>query len=152
MAAEDAQQPTTKEYIGNYPGFRITSGVKIPEGDLKGFVVDLSMYTDNIQGWQYYQHGYYKQVCLGTSYEMCGIRGATSVSGGNPEKGFSKIICASQGHIMLEAQDGDVILKGKNVRLETTGGDGEITLKSTKFIQLDSSILNLRFLTPYNRP
>ena len=31
MAAEDAQQPTTKEYIGNYPGFRITSGVKIPE-------------------------------------------------------------------------------------------------------------------------
>ena len=144
MAAEDAQQPTTKEYIGNYPGFRITSGVKIPEGDLKGFVVDLSMYTDNIQGWQYYQHGYYKQVCLGTSYEMCGIRGATSVSGGNPEKGFSKIICASQGHIMLEAQDGDVILKGKNVRLETTGGDGEITLKSTKFIQLDSSILNLR--------
>ena len=75
---------------------------------------------------------------------MCGIRGATDVNDGNPEDGFSKIIAAGSGHILIEAQDGDVILKGRNVRLQSTGGDGEITLKSTKHIQLDSPIIHLK--------
>ena len=144
MAENEPQKVDTKEYVANYPGFRIASGIKIPEGDMKGFIIDLSMFTDNIQGFQYYQHGYYKQVVLGTSYEMCGIRGATDVNDGNPEDGFSKIIAAGSGHILIEAQDGDVILKGRNVRLQSTGGDGEITLKSTKHIHLDSPIVHLK--------
>ena len=51
---EDVQQVDTKEYVANYPGFRTYAGVKLPDGDLKGKVVDLSMYTDEGQGWAYY--------------------------------------------------------------------------------------------------
>ena len=36
MAELDKQQPKTQEYYGNYPNFRVASGIKIPDGDLKG--------------------------------------------------------------------------------------------------------------------
>jgi len=134
------QSVQTKEYIANYPGFRIHSGITVPDGDMKGRVVDLSMYTDEGQGWSFYKDGYHKQVVMGTSYDLSGVR----LENKGPVNVYAKIITASQGHILLDAKDGDVILKGHNVRLEATGGDGEITLKSTKFIQLDGSVLNFR--------
>ena len=48
--ALDKQQKDTQEYYGNYPNFRIASGIKIPDGDLKGEYVDYSVTTDNLQG------------------------------------------------------------------------------------------------------
>ena len=39
----DQQQPKTQEYYGNYPNFRVASGIKIPDGDLKGEYVDYSV-------------------------------------------------------------------------------------------------------------
>ena len=134
------QQVDTKEYVANYPGFRINSGITVPDGDMKGRVIDLSMYTDEAQGFAWYKDGYHKQVTQGTSYDISGIR----IVQKGPIKQYSKIITAVQGHILIDAQDGDVLIKGRNVRLESTGGNGEITLKSTKFIQLDASVLNLR--------
>ena len=43
MAELDKQNSKTKEYYGNFPGFRVASGIKIPDGDLKGKYVDLSL-------------------------------------------------------------------------------------------------------------
>ena len=31
----DVQKQTTQEYYGTYPGFRIASGIKVPDGDLQ---------------------------------------------------------------------------------------------------------------------
>ena len=50
MAELDKQQQDTQEYYGNYPNFRVASGIKIPDGDLKGEYVDYSVTTDNLQG------------------------------------------------------------------------------------------------------
>ena len=50
MADLDKQQQDTQEYYGNYPNFRVASGIKIPDGDLKGEYVDYSVTTDNLQG------------------------------------------------------------------------------------------------------
>ena len=133
---EDVQQVDTKEYVANYPGFRTYAGVKLPDGDLKGKVVDLSMYTDEGQGWAYYKDGMHKQVCNGTSYDLSGDR--------LDEGDYAKIISASNGHIMLDAQDGDIILKGRNIRLRATDADAEITLQSNKHISLDASITNIK--------
>ena len=47
----DQQEQETQEYYGNYPNFRVASGIKIPDGDLKGEYVDYSVTTDNLQGW-----------------------------------------------------------------------------------------------------
>ena len=56
MAELDKQQPKTQEYYGNYPNFRIASGIKIPDGDLKGEYVDYSVTTDNLQGMAWYKN------------------------------------------------------------------------------------------------
>ena len=41
MAELDKQQQDTQEYYGNYPNFRVASGIKIPDGDLKGLPGDV---------------------------------------------------------------------------------------------------------------
>ena len=43
------QKPTTKEYFRNYPGFRIESGNRINDGELKGKTVDVSIVTDELK-------------------------------------------------------------------------------------------------------
>lgn len=133
---DDVQQVDTKEYYANYPGFRITSGNKIQKGALKGKVVDLTIYTDNRQGIGFYEDGLHRLVVNGTSYETCG--------NDLDEKDYAKIISASNGHIMLDAQDGDVILKGRNIRLEAWDADSEITLDSNKHVYITGSITNIR--------
>ena len=64
MAELDKQQPKTQEYYGNYPNFRVASGIKIPDGDLKGEYVDYSVTTDNLQGMAWYKNGQHKLVAV----------------------------------------------------------------------------------------
>jgi len=134
--AKQTQSLTTNEYFSNYPGYRFESGVVIPEGALKGKEVDLDCITDQGQGWAYFKDGYYKNICHGTSYEICGTR--------NEEKDFSKILTAASGHILIDAQDGDIILKGRNVRITAEDGQGEITLVSGKHVYIKGAVTHIR--------
>ena len=127
----DIQQQTTQEYYGTYPGFRIASGIKIPDGDLKDEYVDFEMISNELQGFSFYKNGLHKLVVNGTSYETVGIDGKA----GEP----TKVICASIGDIVLEAQDGDIILKGRNIRFTA---QEELTLTSGKHILLDCAVMN----------
>ena len=110
MATErDEQQPTTNEYFANEIGFRVTSGIKILDGDLQGEYTDYAVTTDNIQGLAFYKSGLQKLVVNGCSYETVGIKGK--------ENEPNKIIATKYGHILLDAQDGDIILQANNIRL-----------------------------------
>ena len=133
MAQEkDIQQTDTKEYYGNYPGFRIASGIKIPDGELQGKYVDLEMITDEGQGWAFYKDGLHKMVVNGTSYEIVGFRGKDGVP--------AKMITANSGNICLEALDGDIILKARNIRFKSTD---EFTVNSGKHISLQCAEMHL---------
>lgn len=136
MAEKQTQKLTTKEYFANYPGFRIESGVVIPEGSLKGKEVDLDCITDQGQGWAYFKDGYFKSICHGTNYEVCGMR--------NEVNDYSKILTAASGHIMIDAQDGDIILKGRNVRITAEDGQGEISLVSGKHVYIKGAVTHIR--------
>ena len=45
---------------------------------------------------------------------------------------------------MLDAQDGDIILKGRNIRISATDGQGEVTITSGKHIFLKGSVTHIR--------
>ena len=62
MANKDVQTPTTKKFFENKPGFRVTSGVKLVDGELKEFVTDYSVYTDEYQGIAWYKNGLQRLV------------------------------------------------------------------------------------------
>jgi len=91
----DKQTPSTKEYHSTYPGFRVTSGIKIPDGDLKGKYTDYAVMTDEIQGIAFYTDGLQKLVVNGCSYETVGLK--------VDEGDFAKIISAPNGNILIEA-------------------------------------------------
>ncbi len=132
----DVQKQTTQEYYGTYPGFRIASGIKVPDGDLQGQYVDLELITNNLQGIAWYKHGLQKLVVNGTSYETVGI---------DAKKGdVTKIISAANGDIKIEALDGDIFLDARNIRLKASD---ELTLVSGQHILLDGAVMNLKATT-----
>tara|TARA_B100000287_G_scaffold395218_1_gene409890 strand:- start:4063 stop:4638 length:576 start_codon:yes stop_codon:yes gene_type:complete len=132
----DVQKQTTQEYYGTYPGFRIASGIKVPDGDLQGQYVDLELITNNLQGIAWYKHGLQKLVVNGTSYETVGI---------DAKKGdVTKIISAANGDIKIEALDGDIFLEARNIRLKAAD---ELTLTSGQHILLDGAVMNLKATT-----
>ena len=132
----DKQTPKTKEYYANYPGFRITSGIKIPDGDLKGKYTDFAVMTDEIQGIAFYKDGLQKLVTNGTSYETVGMK--------VDEGDFAKIISAPNGNILIEAKSGDIEIRARNIRLHATNDpDGEMTIKATKHIYTKAPIIDI---------
>lgn len=124
------EQP--KEYYDKKPGFVIKSGTK----DRAGKTTDISIITDNAQGFQYTTEGNKFDACNKTSYEVCGKEGTA----GKP----SKVIRAEIGDITIEAVSGDIILKGMNIRIVAKDGSGEITLSSPKQISLDAPIQSVK--------
>ena len=129
----DVQNKESQEWFRNSIGFRETSGVKITDGDLQGEYTDYSLVTDQNQGIAWYKSGLQKLVVNGCSYETVGIRGK--------ENEPSKVICAAYGHILIDAQDGDIILQGNNIRLNARS---ELTMNAADQIYLGKSpILNI---------
>ena len=135
----DVQTTTTKEYYANFPNHRVAAGIKIPDGDLKGKYIDYSVMTDNIQGIAFYKDGLQKLVVNGCSYETVGLK--------TKEGDMAKIISAKYGNILIEAQDGDIEIRGRNLRINATDGDGEVTIRAGKQVYLKSPILNLEAST-----
>ena len=141
MATErDEQQPTTNEYFANEIGFRVTSGIKILDGDLQGEYTDYAVTTDNVQGIAFYKSGLQKLVVNGCSYETVGIKGK--------ENEPNKIIATKYGHILLDAQDGHIILQANNIRLNakkelTMRGDEQIYIGKSPICNIDAANTNI---------
>jgi hypothetical protein len=125
-----ADQP--KEYYEKKPGFVVKSGVP----DLYGNDIDYAVVTDNGQGFEYTTEGQYRQVCRKTSYEACGLDG----NDGEP----AKIIRAKRGNIIIEAMDGDIILRGRNIRIVALDGTGEVTVVSGKHFAVNAPVQSFK--------
>lgn len=121
-----------KEYYEKKPGFIIKSGTK----DAAGKTTDFAIFTDNAQGFQYTTDGNKLDLSKKTSYEICGVEGKQ----GEP----AKIIRAKKGDIIIEALEGDIVLRGMNIRIEAKDGVGEITINSTKQIAMNAPITNVK--------
>ena len=124
------EQP--KEYLDKKPGFTIKSGTT----DRGGYVTDISIITDNSQGFQYRTDGVKLDNCNAQSEEVCG----RDVSAGQP----AKIIRAMRVNIQVEALDGDIILIANNIRIQAKDGSGEVTINSTKQIAFNSPLVNTK--------
>ena len=137
MSDDNIQKPSSKITTENKLRFRVTSGVTLTDGELKNEVTDYTMFTDEGQGIAWYKNGLHRLVTNGCSYETVGV----GKRGEQKENQPAKLICASTGNICLECQDGDVLIKGRNIRFEA---ENELTLVSSKHISLDCSVLNLK--------
>lgn len=125
-----AEQP--KEYYEKKPGYVVKSGTE----DLSGKVTDYAVFTDYGQGFEYTQDGQHKQLCRKTSYEICGLDGKD----GEP----AKVIRAKKGDIIIEAMDGDIILRGKNIRVVALDGVGEVTVVSGKHFAVNAPVQSMK--------
>lgn len=121
-----------KEYYEKRPGFEIKSGV--PDG--AGRTIDYSVITDKTQGFQYSTDGTKFDLTNKTSYELCGED--------CQPKEPAKIIRAKNGDIIIEAMSGEIVLRGKNIRIEAIDGKGEVTVTSTSQIALNSPIQSFK--------
>lgn len=121
-----------KEYYEKKPGFVVKSGTE----DLTGKITDYAVFTDYGQGFQFTTDGQHKQQCKKTSYELCGIDGKD----GEP----AKVIRGLKGDIIIEAVDGDIVLKGKNIRIVALDGSGEVTVVSGKHFSVNAPVQSLK--------
>jgi len=122
-----------KEYYEKKPGFVVKSGTEIP---ITGQKTDYAVFTDNGQGFEFTTDGQHKQHCKKTSYELCGVEG----NDGEP----AKVIRAKRGDIIIEAMDGDIILRGKNIRVVALDGSGEVTIISGKHFSVNAPVTNIK--------
>jgi hypothetical protein len=122
-----------KEYYEKKPGFIVKSGTK---QDLTGKTTDYAVFTDNGQGFSFTTDGEHQQVTRKTSYDISGLDGKDGVPG--------KVIRVKKGDIVIEAMDGDIIIKGKNVRLVALDGAGEVTVTSGKQFAVNAPIQSLK--------
>jgi hypothetical protein len=111
--------------------FRIDSGLNV-----KGEKVIFGLTLDNQQGITFLESGDSRFTVDKTSTETVGrkIAGYSHIP--------AKIIKAKNGDIVLDADHGDIILKGANIRIIANDGlGGEITINSSGIIQIDAATL-----------
>lgn len=121
------QQP--KEFYEKKPGFVVKSGTK---QDVTGKTIDYAVFTDNCQGFEFTTDGNHTQIANKTSYDISGIEGTDKVP--------AKVIRAKKGDIIIEAMDGDIILRGKNIRVVALDGAGEVTVVSGKHFAVNAPV------------
>lgn len=125
-----SEQP--KEYYEKKPGFVVKSGTE----SFDGKVTDYAVFTDHGQGFQFTTDGEHRQQCNKTSYELCGVDGQN----GKP----AKVIRAKRGDIIIEAMDGDIVIRGKNIRFVALDGSGEITATSGKHFSVNAPVQSFK--------
>jgi hypothetical protein len=96
--------------------------------DYSNFSVDYGISTDGGSSIFLQKDGKRVDVTPNTYYENVGY----DCVDGEP----AKIIYAKNGNIHLEAANGDIILKAKNIRIVAEDGSGEITINSGKIIDI----------------
>ena len=121
-----------KQFVEKRPGFVIKSGTR----DAAGRQIDYAMFTDRGQGFEYTHEGNKHDVTAKASLETCGkFSGKDEVAKG---------IYAMGGNIVIDAKDGDIILKGLNIRIEAQDGSGEVTITAPKQIQERAPVVNIK--------
>ena len=131
IVADAAKEIFADYYRRGYPGFEITSG-----GDTTAHgVAEYCMTTDSIQGLHFYKQGNMK-MRSNKSMEFY-----TGDSEDVTDGSLSFKIHTDGGNIMIEAVDGDITLRGRNITLEAKDGKdkGQIKLMSTGQMMLDSN-------------
>lgn len=125
------EQP--KEYYEKKPGFVVKSGTV---NKTTGKTTDYSVITDNLQGFIFTTDGEHQQMTRKTSYELSGIDGKDGVPG--------KVIRVKKGDIVIEAMDGDVIIRGNNVRIVALDGAGEVTVNPGKQFSVNAPVTSIK--------
>ena len=120
-----------KFYRRRFPGFTMSSGVNML-GHGRG---ELLLTTDTKQCIHFYEQGNCK----------IGSRNSIELKTGDQatEDDLSIFLSAENGAIKISAPNGNLILQGENVLLESTAADGQVTIKSKKNMYLDSTSLTV---------
>ena len=130
IVADAAKEIFADYYRRGYPGFEITSG-----GDTTAHgVAEYCMTTDTIQGLHFYKQGNMK-MRSNKSMEFY-----TGESEDVTDGSLAFKIHTDGGNIVIEAADGDITLRGRNITLEAKDDKdaGQIKLMSTGQTVIDS--------------
>lgn len=103
--------------------------------ECQGIKIDYGITTDSGIADVMQADGKRGQYTPGTSYELVGNK--------TKSKEPAKIILAENGNIHFEAENGDIILKAKNIRIVAEDGSGEVTINSGKILELRAPILKV---------
>ena len=103
-----------------YPGFTISSGTDT----LAHGRSELCLTTETSQGIHFYEQG----NCKIGSRNSIELRTGDKATG----KDVAVTISAENGHIVIEAPNGNLVLRGNNVLIEATEADGQMTFKSKR--------------------
>ena len=130
IVADAAKEIFADYYRRGYPGFEITSG-----GDTTAHgVAEYCMTTDTIQGLHFYKQGNMK-MRSNKSMEFY-----TGESEDVTDGSLAFRIHTDGGNIVIEAADGDITLRGRNITLQagSESDKGQIKLMSTGQTVVDS--------------
>ena len=108
--------------------YRFEAGTKsFANGD-----IELGLSTPTKQGINMYKNGNCDFAINGTLKEVSGFNVK------NPEQ-YARIIDADKGSILIQALNGTITLKAKNIRLVGIDGvEGEITIQASKTVHMDA--------------
>ena len=108
--------------------YRFEAGTKsFANGD-----IELGLSTPTKQGINMYKNGNCDFAINGTLKEVSGFNVK------NPEQ-YARIIDADKGSILIQALNGTITLKAKNIRLVGVDGtEGEITIQASKTVHMDA--------------
>jgi hypothetical protein len=108
--------------------YRLEFGTKsFANGD-----IELGLSTPTKQGINMYKNGNCDFAINGTLKEVSGFKIKNSEE-------FARIIDADNGSILIQALNGTITLKAKNIRLVGVDGkEGEITLQASKTVHMDA--------------
>jgi hypothetical protein len=94
--------------------------------------IELGLSTPTKQGINMYKNGNCDFAINGTLKEVSGFKVK------NPDE-FARIIDATNGSILIQALNGTITLKAKNIRLVGVDGtEGEITIQASKTVHMDA--------------
>ena len=113
-------------YRRAYPGFTISSGTDT----LAHGRSELCLTTETSQGIHFYEQG----NCKLGSRNSIELRTGDKATG----KDVAVTISAENGHIVIEAPNGNLVMRGNNVLIEATEADGQMTFKSKRNLKIDS--------------
>ncbi len=108
--------------------YRFEAGTKsFANGD-----IELGISTPTKQGINMYKNGNCDFAINGTLKEVSGFKVK------NPEE-YARIIDADKGSILIQALNGTITLRAKNIRvLGVDGKEGEITIQASKTVHMDA--------------
>jgi hypothetical protein len=132
--------------ISDARNYRQEAGMNSPYGK-----VSYRVLTNQDAGFGFYQNGSvedHHMAASGYSHESVGLRLSKSKTGKSDPILPAKAIVAKHGDIILDARDGDIILKGDNILMQANGTldteDGDIQMFANKGIVLDAPDIKIR--------